>query len=73
MFSSGYLRKLTRTSVVLTTKDSRSFRGVLLATHKDCFVLSQSKLLGQGAGIEMSGELVVPRDNISFLQTVMPE
>jgi|GEM_PF-6296902 len=64
---SGLRRRLRRTLVV-TTKDGHSFRGVLAAEHADCLVLEQAELLDEQ--LTIGGQAVLLLANISWAQDV---
>lgn len=65
------LRGLERRTVLVTTRDDRTFRGVLLGAHRDCLVLSAAQ--DMDARQTMAGEVVVPREQVHYVQTVEPE
>lgn len=54
--------------MVVHTKDGRSLRGILVAEHADCIVLSHARLLD--ADVSLGGEPVILRENISWAQDV---
>lgn len=60
----------SRVTVVVHTKDDRSFRGILAATYADLVVLKDARLLGSDGspGIAIDGETLLPRDSISWVQ-----
>jgi hypothetical protein len=65
------MQNLTRMSGVVHTRDGRSLEGVVSGVYRDCLVLSHaSYLLENGQKEPMSGEIVLPRDNVSFIQAV---
>lgn len=59
---------LMRRRVVVHTKDDQSIRGVLTATHRDCFVLAQPEYLQQAQPEHLPGEVLVLRSNVSWIQ-----
>lgn len=67
IFRRGLRRHLRRT-VVLQTRDGKSFRGVLTHEHADCLVLSQATYLN--ADQSLGGEAVILRENVSWMQDV---
>jgi hypothetical protein len=67
IFRRGLHRFLRRTLVV-HTKDGRSFRGVLMHEHVDCIVLAHARLLDED--VALGGEPVILRENISWAQDV---
>lgn len=68
MFGPSYLKRMELETVAVHTKEGRSFRGVLKAVYKDAVVLSSAYLLVEAGGSHEVGEVVVPRDNLAFLQ-----
>jgi small nuclear ribonucleoprotein (snRNP)-like protein len=62
------LRRFLRRTMVVHTKDGRSFRGILVGEHADCIVLSHARLLD--ADVALGGEPVILRENISWCQDV---
>jgi small nuclear ribonucleoprotein (snRNP)-like protein len=72
MTGRGWLRKLERDRVVIHTKDDRSIRGVLMHVHNDSLVLSDPRYLDE-ADTPLSGEVVVPRENVSWMQRLPSE
>jgi hypothetical protein len=62
------LRRRMRRSLVVHTRDGRSFRGVLSAEHADCIVLEQAELLDEKLAI--GGEVVLLLSNVSWAQDV---
>lgn len=65
-----WISKLVRHSVALHLTDGQSIRGVLLAEHKDCLVLGQAGYLGTDGVTKVDGEVVVPRERISWMQVL---
>lgn len=68
-----YITKLARETVVVHTTDRSSFRGVLMAVHKDCIVLVHARLLSTTGTEKIDGECVIPRDNVAWLQHLATE
>lgn len=62
---------LVRRTVVVHTKDGRSFVGVLGALYPDDIVLLHARMLPDGSTIQ--GDVVLPRGNISFVQHNVPD
>lgn len=62
------LKRLLRRTVIVHTKDDRSFRGVLLHQHADCIVLAHVRLLD--ADLSLGGETVILRENVGWIQDV---
>lgn len=73
----SWLDKLERRTVVVHLSDGSSLRGVLAATYSDCLVLAHAAFLGQSAGeqvvVPVDGEAVLPRGNVSWVQTLPAE
>ena len=65
-----YIDRLERRSVALHLKDGQSLKGVLMATHRDTFVLAHARYLTADGELPVDGEAVVPRTNVSWLQTL---
>jgi hypothetical protein len=58
---------------VVHTSDGQSFRGVVIAVYDDALALAHTRaLLGEGASEELAGEVVIPLQNISFIQRALP-
>lgn len=63
------LPRLVRSSVVVHTRDGRSFSGVLTGVHRDCVALAHARLLMEsGHSDPLAGDLVIPRGALAFLQ-----
>lgn len=62
------LRRFLRRTMVVHTKDGRSFRGVLVGEFADCIVLSHARLLDED--VSLGGEPVILRENVSWAQDV---
>ncbi len=57
--------------VIVTTKSAKSFRGVLWQKRRGYLVLKQAELLrGKGETTAIDGELVIPGENVDFIQVV---
>jgi hypothetical protein len=69
----GGIRRLERRTVMVHTKDGRSFRGVLVGVYRDSITLAHSATWSGRDQVALEGEAHVPRENISFLQTLSPE
>lgn len=67
-----WIERLTRRSVVVHTRDGASMRGVLVATYRDCLVLSHANYLAGEGAVAVDGEVVVPRETVSWLQVMPP-
>ncbi len=68
MFGGGALRKLTRETAVVHTKDGQSFRGVVIGVYHDALVLAHTSALLEAGEQALSGETLVPIANVSFVQ-----
>jgi hypothetical protein len=62
------LSAFLRRTVVVHTKDAKSFRGVLAVEYADCIVLEQAEHLDEN--IILGGRLVLLRGNVSWAQDV---
>jgi Tfp pilus assembly protein PilV len=67
------LAGLTRQEVVVQTKDDRAIRGMLKAHYSQAVVLAQPRYLDEVQPVDLEGEVVVDRANISWLQVLRPE
>jgi hypothetical protein len=70
------LRRYERVRVIVNTPDA-SIRGVLTHVHRDHLVLAQAQHLEGAPGqkpvaIEIAGEAVVPRRDVSWIQVLPP-
>lgn len=68
MFARPRLPRLVRASVVVHTRDGRSFAGVLIGVYPDSVALAHPRLLNDGTPVQLEGELLLPRENLAFLQ-----
>lgn len=59
---------LLRRTLVVHTKDGKSFRGVLVGEYVDCLVLEQAELLDEK--VTIGGQAVLLRVNVSWAQDV---
>ena len=58
-----------RREVLVNTKSGEDFRGVLWAADGQYLVLRNAQLVRpRDSALPMDGELVVPRENVKFLQ-----
>ena len=57
--------------IVNTRARDESFRGVLWRKRRGYLVLRNAEMLrGKGEVVPMDGELVIPADNVNFIQVV---
>ena len=57
--------------VLVNTKTDKAFRGVLWKRRRGYLVLRNAELLkGRGETVAMDGEVIVPADNVDFIQVV---
>ena len=57
--------------VIVNTKSDRAFRGVLWRKARGYLVLRDAEILkAKGETTPMDGELVVPAENVDFLQVL---
>lgn len=54
--------------VIVHTTDKVSLGGVLMSTGRDGIVLTAVRYL-EDEGVELGGEVFVPREKVSFMQT----
>ena len=60
-----------RQVIVNTRARDESFRGVLWRKRRGYLVLRNAEMLrGKGETVAMAGELVIPADNVNFIQVV---
>ena len=63
------MRNLVGWGVVVHTRDGQSLDGVLVGQYPDILVLRHaSARLEDGRREQLTGEVVVPRENVSFIQ-----
>ena len=65
-----WLDDLTLETVIVHTAGGPSFKGVKAAVHEDCLVLRDAQILEDDAATLLNGEIVVPREQVAFLQLV---
>ena len=57
--------------VIVNTKTDRAFRGVLWQRRRGYLVLREAEILKRGVETaKVDGEVVVPADNVDFIQVV---
>ena len=55
----------------MNTKTDRAFRGVLWQKRRGYLVLRNAEMLrGKGETVPMDGEVVIPAENVDFIQVV---
>lgn len=69
MFRKRWAQATLRQSVVIHTTTNQSFRGVLIHEYDNALVLRHAALLGAEVAT-IDGELVVPRERVSFVQVL---
>ena len=58
-------------SVVVNTRTDRAFRGVLWRRRRGYLVLRNAEMLkGRGETVPVDGEVVIPAENVDFIQVV---
>ena len=57
-----------KSTVTLHTRDGHSIRGVLLGVYRDALVLTSATYLHESGEEKLTGEVVVPYENVGFLQ-----
>lgn len=66
-----WLRNLTEKTVIVHLSNSGpSIKGALSAVHSDCLVLQRALVLEPESQTLLSGDVVVPRDQVAFIQRV---
>jgi hypothetical protein len=69
-----WIDQLTKRTVVAHLRDGVSVRGVLFAAYKDCFVLVSAVYLSpSGDQTAVDGEVVIPRESVSWIQAIGSE
>lgn len=57
--------------VIVNTRTDKAFRGVLWRRRRGYLVLRNAEMLrGKGEVVPMDGEVMIPADNVDFLQVV---
>ncbi len=57
--------------IIVSTRTDRSFRGVLWRKRRGYLVLRNAEMLkGRGEVVPMDGEVVIPAENVDFIQVV---
>lgn len=69
-----WLDDITLDTVIVHQRDGMSIKGVKAAVHEDCVILRDAAVL-QGDGITtlLGGEILIPRENVAFMQLVTVE
>ena len=71
MISTLFDRYPTLRRVIVNTKTDRAFRGVLWRKRRGYLVLRNAEMLrGKGETVPMDGEVVIPAENVDFIQVV---
>jgi hypothetical protein len=65
-----WLDALTLETVIVHTRTGASIKGLRAAVHDDCIVLREAMVLEPESQVLVDGELVVPRENVDFMQLV---
>jgi hypothetical protein len=65
-----WLADLTLETVIVHTAGGQSFKGLKAAVHTDCLVLRDCMMLEPEAQTLINGDVVVPREQVLFLQVV---
>lgn len=65
-----WLDDVTLETVIVNTPTGRSFKGLKSAVHDDCIVLKHVIVLETDASTTIEGELVIPREQVEFVQLV---
>ncbi len=64
------IRRLRKQTVIVHLLSGQSIRGILRSTYRDGVILSHVHHLDEG--VDLEGELVVPRERIDFYQVEAP-
>lgn len=65
-----WLDDVTLETVIVTTTFGQSFKGLKSVVHDDCIVLKNVIVLETDASTSVEGELVIPREQVGFIQMV---
>lgn len=65
-----WLGDITLSTVIVHTTDGPSIKGLRSAVHDDCLVLREAVLLEDAGVSQFDGEVVIPRERVSFMQLV---
>lgn len=65
-----WLDDLTLETVLVHQRDGLSLRGLKYAVYDDCIVLRDAMLVEQESQEPLKGLIVIPRDNVSFMQVM---
>ena len=63
-----WINQLTANMVVVHTVGEESIRGILLAVHGDCLVLTSATHLSEHGPRKLDGDVIVPRAQVAFMQ-----
>lgn len=74
MIGARRLKQLIVKRVVLHTKDGHSLEGVCLGVYADAVSLAHVTYVRaeDGSRVVIEGDVVVPRDNVSWIQEIAP-
>lgn len=64
---SGLTRRV-KTLVTVHTKDQQSIQGVLLGSYRDVVVLGHPTHLDHAPDVTLSGDAIIPRGNVAWIQ-----
>jgi len=71
VISTLFDRYPTLRRVIVNTKTDRAFRGVLWRKRRGYLVLRNAEMLRtKGETVPMDGEVVIPAENVDFIQVV---
>jgi hypothetical protein len=68
-----WLADLTLETVVVHTRDGFSIKGLKAAVYDDCIVLRDGMVLEAESREVLNDLLVIPRENVSFMQVVQAD
>ncbi|MFA7265125.1 MAG: hypothetical protein WC054_02335 [Candidatus Nanopelagicales bacterium] len=67
-----WIAQLTANRVAVHTVNGESLRGILLAVHGDCLVLTAAQILSEHGARPLDGDVVVPREQVAWIQQLPP-
>lgn len=65
-----WLDDVTLSTVLVHQHDGLSLRGLRYAVYDDCIVLRDAVLVEQESQEPLKGLIVIPRENVSFMQVL---
>jgi hypothetical protein len=63
-----WLRRATKTELLVHTVDERTIKGVLVETGREGLILRAAAYLEGQSSIPLAGETYIPRERVAFVQ-----